>query len=167
MKLLVALCTDRQALVLENIALRQQLMVLQRSAKKAKLEDSDRVFWILLSKIWDNGSWRIKQNMAHLFKTVSSQETHATRHGTTWHENVFLIVQHCPPISNEVIELTKKISLENRTWGSPRTRNEQRKLGHEIAKSTVETYMVKHDDDDRAPNLENFHRESRGRWRCL
>ena len=46
--LLVALCADRQALVLENIALRQQVMVMQRSVKKAKLEGSNRVFWILL-----------------------------------------------------------------------------------------------------------------------
>ncbi|MFT7619572.1 MAG: hypothetical protein ACI97A_003228, partial [Planctomycetota bacterium] len=38
LKLLVALCADRQALVLENIALRQQIMVMQRSVKKAKLE---------------------------------------------------------------------------------------------------------------------------------
>ncbi len=52
LKLLVALCADRQALVLQNIALRQQVMVMQRSIKKAKLEDSDRVFWILLSRIW-------------------------------------------------------------------------------------------------------------------
>ncbi len=60
LKLLVALCVGRQTLVLENIALRQQVMVMQRSIKKAKLEDSDRVFWILLSRIWDNGSWCIE-----------------------------------------------------------------------------------------------------------
>jgi hypothetical protein len=54
LKLLVALCADRQALVLENIALRQQIMVMQRSVKKAKLEDSDRAFWILLSRILGN-----------------------------------------------------------------------------------------------------------------
>ncbi|MFT7619060.1 MAG: hypothetical protein ACI97A_002708 [Planctomycetota bacterium] len=36
--------TDRNRLVLENLALRQQLIVLKREKKRATLEDSGRVF---------------------------------------------------------------------------------------------------------------------------
>ena len=38
---------------LENIALRQQLMVLRRSApKRLKLTPTDRIFWVLLRRVW-------------------------------------------------------------------------------------------------------------------
>ncbi len=145
LKLLVALCADRQALVLENIALRQQVMVMQRSIKKAKLEDSDRVFWILLSRIWKDWS-------QHL--TIVKPETvirwHKQGFAFYWKRKLRSPSGGRPPTSDEVIELIRKISTENSTWGSPRIRNELRKLGYDIAKSTVETYMVKRDDDDRA-----------------
>jgi hypothetical protein len=42
----------RQPLVLENIALRQQVAVLQRDSKRPRLMNADRVFWVLLSTIW-------------------------------------------------------------------------------------------------------------------
>ena len=49
---LAAVTADRQRLVLENLALRQQLIVLKRTAKRAKIDDSDRVFWILLRRLF-------------------------------------------------------------------------------------------------------------------
>src|SRR4029450_11046259 len=42
----------RRALVLENLALRHQLAVLQRSAPRLRLRRSDRLFWVLLSRLW-------------------------------------------------------------------------------------------------------------------
>ncbi len=39
-----AFASDRSRLALENLILRQQLNVLKRSLKRAKLEDSDRAF---------------------------------------------------------------------------------------------------------------------------
>ena len=39
-------------LVLENLALRHQLAVLQRSAPRPRLRPSDRVLWVLLSRLW-------------------------------------------------------------------------------------------------------------------
>ena len=49
--LLFALRT-RRALVLENLALRHQLAVLQRAAPRPRLRTSDRLFWVLLSRLW-------------------------------------------------------------------------------------------------------------------
>ncbi len=40
------LIEDRQRLALENVALRHQLAILKRSVKRAKIQDSDRMFWI-------------------------------------------------------------------------------------------------------------------------
>ncbi len=40
----------QHALVLENLALRHQLAVLQRTAPRPRLRPSDRVFWVLLAR---------------------------------------------------------------------------------------------------------------------
>src|SRR6516165_438327 len=42
----------QRALVLENLALRHQLAVLQRSAPRPRLRPSDRLLWVLLSRLW-------------------------------------------------------------------------------------------------------------------
>ena len=46
--LLVAVASDRNRLAVENTVLRQQILVLQRSVKRARLKDTDRMFWIFL-----------------------------------------------------------------------------------------------------------------------
>ena len=38
-------------LMLENIALRHQLEVLERSVARPKIQDSDRMFWILIERM--------------------------------------------------------------------------------------------------------------------
>ena len=43
---------DRTALMAENMALRQQINVLQRSVKRPKLRKRDRVLWAWLSRLW-------------------------------------------------------------------------------------------------------------------
>ena len=47
---------SRAALELENLALRHQIGVLQRSAKRPKLTPVDRLLWAWLSHIWSD--WR-------------------------------------------------------------------------------------------------------------
>ena len=51
-----SLLLPRSALVLENLALRHQLAVLLRSARRPRLQPSDRIFWAWLSRIWSG--WR-------------------------------------------------------------------------------------------------------------
>ncbi|HJZ74712.1 MAG TPA: hypothetical protein VKE51_23410 [Vicinamibacterales bacterium] len=43
-------------LVLENVALRQQLAAMQRAQKRVRLNTRDRLFWIALAHGWRN--WR-------------------------------------------------------------------------------------------------------------
>jgi transposase InsO family protein len=38
--------------VLENLALRHQLVVLQRAVRRPRLRTADRLFWVLLSHLW-------------------------------------------------------------------------------------------------------------------
>jgi putative transposase len=50
------LFASRLELVAENLALRQQLAVLNRKAKRPKLQSQDRLFWATLSSLSKN--WR-------------------------------------------------------------------------------------------------------------
>src|ERR1700731_2818298 len=50
------LLLPRSQLVLENLALRQQLAVLSRQRPRPPLRRRDRLFWIGLSKCWSG--WR-------------------------------------------------------------------------------------------------------------
>ena len=54
-----ALCNAmriRRELVLENLALRHQLLVLSRSSRRPRLRPADRLFWSWLARHWT--SWR-------------------------------------------------------------------------------------------------------------
>ena len=51
-----AFLLTRAALAAENLALRQQLAVLQVSVKHPRLRKRDRVFWVWLSRLWSG--WR-------------------------------------------------------------------------------------------------------------
>ena len=47
---------DRTELAIENLALRQQLAALHHGPKRPRLRRRDRIFWVILSRIWPN--WR-------------------------------------------------------------------------------------------------------------
>src|SRR6266850_2528390 len=46
----------RRELALENLALRQQLAVWKARQPRPRLTEMDRIFWIVLSRLWKN--WR-------------------------------------------------------------------------------------------------------------
>jgi putative transposase len=55
LSLLGALCSalrTRAELALENLALRQQLANLRRTSSRARLRNTDRAFWLVLSRFW-------------------------------------------------------------------------------------------------------------------
>jgi hypothetical protein len=67
-ELLRLIFRSKQNIALENMALRQQLAIQQRSIKRPKINNSDRLFWVWLSKIWDN--WKSALTAHTLTKTV-------------------------------------------------------------------------------------------------
>ena len=54
--LLRAFVVSHATLAAENLALRQQLSVLEHRVKRPKLRPRDRRFWVWLSRLWPN--WR-------------------------------------------------------------------------------------------------------------
>ena len=49
-----ALNKNKQDLIMENLALRQQLANYQQKIVKPEIDDQDRAFWVALSEKWDN-----------------------------------------------------------------------------------------------------------------
>jgi putative transposase len=47
-----AMFASRATIAAENLALRHQLGVLQRSVKRPQLRQRDRIFWVWLSRLW-------------------------------------------------------------------------------------------------------------------
>jgi putative transposase len=67
---LASLLKSRAALQLENVALRHQMGVFQRSAKKRLwLNRSDRLLWIWLSRVWTE--WRSALVMVKLETVIA------------------------------------------------------------------------------------------------
>ena len=54
LRMLGLLCRGHRAVVLENVALRQQLSVLRRTVRRPHLRMSDRLNWVLLAKAWQD-----------------------------------------------------------------------------------------------------------------
>jgi hypothetical protein len=51
-----ALLVNSAAVSLENVALRHQLSVLQRSVRRPRSRGRDRIFWLWLARLW--AGWR-------------------------------------------------------------------------------------------------------------
>ena len=69
---------SRRVLVLENLALRQQIVVLKRSVKRPHVSRIDRVFWIVFARYVSN--WRL---MLHAFHPDTVVRWH--RAGFRWY----------------------------------------------------------------------------------
>ena len=124
-------------LIAENISLRQQLAIYKRKHKRIRITNTDRLFWILMSKIW--AKWKSAL-------IIVKPET-----VVRWHKNLFKIFWRLksrkkpgrPKIDAEIRRLIRQMSRENPTWGVPHIKSELNLLGYNIAESTVAKYMVK------------------------
>jgi len=133
-----AFTVDQAALAAENLALRQQLVVLHQSAKRPRLRQSDRVFWIWLSRLWKE--WRSALIIVRP-ETVVRWHRQGLRLYWRWKSRTSKVGR--PRIDAEVRELIRRMSRENPTWDAPRIQSELYLLGHTVSKSTVEKYMVR------------------------
>jgi putative transposase len=62
---------ERRDVALENLALPQQLGVLKRRKGVPRLKEKDRVFWLVLSRIWP--AWREALHLVKADTVVSWQ----------------------------------------------------------------------------------------------
>ena len=130
---------SRATLELENLALRHQIGVLQRSVRKRpKLTAGDRLLWVLLSRLWSD--WRSVLAIVQP-DTVVAWHRKGFRLFWTWKIRRGQLGR--PAVSREVRDLIRRMCRENPGWGAPRIHGELLKLGIDVGETRVSKYMVR------------------------
>ena len=128
----------RTALLLEAIALRHQIAVLERSrARRPCFRRIDRLLWILLSGWWPQ--WRESL-------LIVQPET-----VLRWRRSGWLALWRYrswghwrggrPRVSGEVRNLIRQMARENLLWGAPRIHGELLMLEYTVSQATVSRYL--------------------------
>ena len=136
--LLGLLFRSRSSLAAENLALRHQLFVLQRSTKRPRLKAHDRIFWVWLSKLWTD--WR---SCLVIVKPDTVVKWHRQGFKLYWRWKSKSKNLERPKIDLEIRELVRQMSCDNPTWGVPRIRDELALLGINVANSTIRKYRIR------------------------
>ncbi len=126
---LVRLLRARRSLLLENLALRQQLALLKRRRPRPRLDLLDKLFWVAVRRFWSG--WQ-QSLIAVAPETV-----------VRWHRGGFrlywkLISKVRRPVgrrqtSKEVQELIFRMAVENPTWGAPRIHGDVLMLSFDVS----------------------------------
>ena len=131
------LTRTKSELILENAFLRQQLIVLQRQAKRPSLTWSDRTMFVLLAsklRSWKQALLIVQPDTLlrwhrDLFRRIWRRRSQrGARTGRT-------------PLTHQDVALIRQMTQENRTWGAERIRGELLKLHIAVSKSTIQRYM--------------------------
>jgi putative transposase len=138
LRLLPFLVGGHRQLALENLALRQQLAVYQRTLPRPRLRSVDRLFWAGLAKVW--AGWQqalivvspdtVLRWQRRRFREYWTQLSHRSSRGR-------------PPVNAEISALVRKMAAANPLWGAPRIHGELLKLGIDVAERTVSRLMPK------------------------
>jgi hypothetical protein len=125
---------SRTALLLESIALRHQIAVLERSGtRRPCFRLWDRMFWILLSRWWSQ--WResliiVQPGTVLRWRREGWSALWRYRSGGRWRGGR-------PRVSGEVRHLIVRMARENFLWGAPRIHGELLMLGFSVSQATV------------------------------
>ncbi len=117
-------------LMMENIVLRHQLSVLQRNAKRPRLRKLDKVFWIMVYRMFN--LW--KESLV-----IVRPET-VIRWNREGFRLFWKLKSKAPKsgrkrISSEIRKLVLTMANMNIFWGAPKIHDELKRLGIEIAES--------------------------------
>jgi len=128
---------SRKALILENLALRQQLLALHAKRPRRRLSISHKLFWILLRRLWSG--WKAPLVLV------------TPRTVVEWHRAGFRLywkwlsrarqVGGRKPVGKEIRALIVRMAAENPTWGAPRIHGELLKLGFHVSEPTVSRWL--------------------------
>ena len=134
---IVCLVRSRENLLVENLALRQQLLALHTKRPRHRLTAWHKAFWVVLRKLWSG--W--KQPLVLVTpRTVVAWHRAGFRLYWRW------IARARPmggrkPVNKHVRALIVRMATENPTWGAPRIHGELLKLGFDLSESTVSRWL--------------------------
>ncbi len=132
----IDLTRSKPELILENMLLRQQLIVLKRQVKRPAPSWRDRMLFVLLaSKLptWQQALVIVQPDTVlrwhrDLFRWVWRRKSRPRRRGK-------------PPLTDDIVSLIKQMAKEDCTWGAERVRGELLQLGLRVSKSTIQKYI--------------------------
>jgi putative transposase len=131
-----AMLVGSAAVAIENLALRHQLLVLQRSVDRPRLSRWDRILWVWLSRVWVG--WRSTLAIVQP-ATVLAWHRQGFRLYWRWKSRPNPVGR--PRLDAELRDLIRRMARENPTWGRRRIRAELALLGYAVAELTVAKYM--------------------------
>jgi hypothetical protein len=144
LRLLAVLSTQlfrsRRDLILENLALRQQLGVLKRRRPKLRFATADRLFWVALQRIWHG--WQ-KALILVQPDTVVRWHRAGFKLYWTWLSRHRRSRPGRKCAGRELRELIFRMVGENPTWGAPRIHGELKMLGFDLSERSVLRWMRK------------------------
>jgi putative transposase len=129
---LALICGGHRAVALENLALRQQLVVFKRTVKRPQLRHRDRLFWMLLANAWRD--WRTALIVVDPDNVVRWHRRWLRRR---WTRRSARPRPGRPRTNAAIRTLVMKIAAANPLWGAPRLHGELGKLGIAVSERTV------------------------------
>ena len=127
---------SRQSLLIENLALRQQLALFKRQCRP-RLTIADKLFWVFIRRFWSD--W--KEGLI-----VVTPET-----VVRWHRAGFQLYWRLisrarkplgrRPVTKEIRDLISRMVAENPTWRAPRIHGELVMLGIDVSERSVSRWM--------------------------
>ena len=134
---IVCMFRSREELLLENLALRQQLLALHSQRPRRRLSTPHKLFWIVLRRLWSGWTQPL---VLVTPKTVVAW--HRAGFGLYWRWlSRARQVGGRRRVSAELRALIFRMALENPTWGAPRIHGELLKLGFDLSEPTVSRWL--------------------------
>jgi hypothetical protein len=137
--LLLQSVRSRHDLLLENLALRQQLAVLKRRHPQPRFAAPDKLFWVILRRLLPG--WKRALILVEPETIVRWHRTGFKLYWTWLSRHRNRVGRKC--VSKELRELIFRMVAENPTWGAPRIHGELKMLGYDISERTVLRWMRK------------------------
>jgi len=134
---LVSVFRSREDLVLENLALRRQLLALHAQRPRRRLTALHKLFWVALRTFWSG--WR-KPLVLVTPRTVVNWHRAGFRLYWTWVSRVRQVGGR-KRVSKEVRALIFRMVSENPTWGASRIHGELLKLGFDLSERSVSRWI--------------------------
>ena len=131
---------SREDLILENLALRQQLLSLHTRRPRPRVNLADKIFWLALRRVW--AGWN------RSLVVVTPQTV------VRWHRTGFCLYwawlskhEHRTgrrPVTRDIQELIRRMVAENPIWGAPRIHGELQMLGFDVSERSISRWMKRY-----------------------
>src|SRR5439155_7505283 len=138
LRLLPFLVGGHCQLALENLALRQQLDVYKRTMARPPLRRTDRLFWVVLARIW--AGWRRPLVIVTPDTVLRWQRR---RFREYWTKLSVRPTGGRHTVDAEIKVLVTRMAAANPLWGAPRIHGELLKLGLDVSERTVSRFIPK------------------------